>query len=161
MQHRILVSGFDKGTVSEVTRVLSTDINALVPNDHEFSKALETGNKYKWLSNLIDMEEIYHQSIVILWFGDNDKRKGRPQNPNNKRILDYSNELLFSPWSNRKLQIVRTRIYFVNISDKARMGDVAEIIQNRLGDNDVLTFTATGGIVWSYEDQIMELIRND
>lgn len=162
MQNRILVSGFDKSANSEVAKHLAKESKALVLSDHEFNKAIDCENRldrYKWLSPLVDMEEFYHQDIIILWFGDNDKKRLRIQKPDNKKIIDYCNEILFMPYSNKKMNIIRTRIYFVNISQRLRLTDSAEIIENTLGKEDITTFQADEPFPWTYPFDIMELVH--
>jgi hypothetical protein len=163
MQNRILVSGFDHSANSEVAKYLAKESNALVLADHEFNKAIDGENRldrYRWLVPLINMEEFYHQDIIVLWFGDNDKKKTRVQKPENKRIIDYSNEILFMPYSNKRMNTIRTRIYFVDISQRVRLSDSAEIITNTLGKEDITTFQAETPFIWTFPFDIMELVRN-
>ena len=163
MNSRILVSGYDKGANSEIAKNLAKNTNALVLAEHEFQKAIENESRidrYKWLSPLIDMEEFYHQDIIVLWFGSNDKKKIRVQNPDNKRILDYCNELLFMPYSNIKMNTTRTRIYFVDISQKVRLSDSAELINKYLGKEDIATFQATENFIWSFPYTLLELVKS-
>jgi len=166
MQSRLLVSGFDRSANSEVAKYLAKEKdNAMVLSEHEFQKAIECPDKrqarYGWLNTVVDMERMYHQDIIVLWFSKNDKKKIREQNPDNKTLLGYCNELLFTPYSNKLMNTIRTHIYFVDISQRVRLSDTADIINNNLGKEDIATFEAEDTIIWSYPYEILELVRND
>jgi hypothetical protein len=117
MERRILVSGYDKSSNKEVAGNLTKEMRGLVLAEHEFQKSLDLPDeKTKWLDLLVEMEQYYHQDIIILWFSNNDKKRSRVQNPDNNRLVSYCNEMLFKPYSNKLMNIIRTRIYFLNIS---------------------------------------------
>lgn len=159
MQSRVLVTGFDRSANKEIAGLLSQKRPGIViTSEHEFQKALDTGDKYAWLSILIDMEEVYHTDIIVLWYGDNDRKKSRA-NPNNKLLLQYCNEILFVPYSNKKLFVPRTRIYIMDVTNKLKLSENAEIINNYLGKEDITTFETDGLVKWTYPYEFMELVK--
>lgn len=159
MEHRILICGFDNSANKEIAALLSKEVNAFVTDKNEFNEALQSGDKYKWLSTLMSMEEYYHQSIIILWFGTNDKKK-RIQTPDNQRLVSYANEMIWQPYSNPKLWVPRTRVYFLNIGDRVRLSDMATVIKNYLGNENIPIFSASDSFIWTFPYPLMELVQN-
>lgn len=165
-QHRIVVSGFDKSANSEMAKLLSQNSPALVTENNEFQRAIEEideiNGKYHWLSLFVDAEEMYNQSLLILWFGNNKRKKLEATDINNQRLINYCNELLFQPYSNSKLNEQKTRIYFVNIAQKVRFSDLASTIRQELDRGTVPFFvTDTSSFLWSWPFEILELKKNN
>jgi len=159
LPNRILLAGFDRNANSELARNLAKNSPALVLAENEFQRAIEEKSK-TWLSMVVNLEEFYRQDLLVLWFGSGDKRKLREQNPDNDLIIKYANELLFEHYSNKKLNVKKTHVYFVNISERVRYSELADIIKGEMGRGSVIQFSTQSPFVWDFPSSIVELIQN-
>jgi hypothetical protein len=159
--HRILISSFDKGANSELAKLLAQKNRSLIQSDNEFQHALETADKYKWLNLFISMEEFYRQTLLFLWFDyDSLVKRGKlVTSQEYQRAIDYSNEILFQPYTNKKLYDIRTRIFFIQMGQKVKYNDLVFSINLELDRDNIPTFSAEKAFSWDFPYEIMELTR--
>ena len=160
--HRILISSFDTGANNELAKGLAQKNHALIQADHEFQRAITTEHsKFTWLNMFIEQENFYRQTLLVLWFELSSlERRGKyVTTADHQRLLDYSNELLFQPYSNRKLYDQRTRIFFVQMNQKIKYSELVFTINLELERDNIPTFAQERVFSWDFPYEIMELIK--
>lgn len=161
INNRILVSGLDRGANNELAKNLMLLNRGLIQSEHEFQKAIETGDKYNWLNLFIEQEKHYHQTLIVLWMNDNSlEKRGKSVTPEEKRrLLDYANEVVFQPYGKKGLNYISTRIYFVNVGAKVRYQELAEMTINGIEGGNIPGFSVenTSNFVWTMPYDTLEL----
>lgn len=161
--NRILVAGLDKAANNELAKNILMKSHGLVQSEHEFQKAIETGDRNNWLNLFVEQEQLYHQTLIVLWMSDEslEKRGNLVTSDEKVRLINYANEMLFEGWSNKHMNSNGTKIYFVRIGAKARYQEVADYVINSIENENVPNFSveSPSNFVWNYPSDVMELIK--
>jgi len=161
INNRTLVAGLDKSANNELAKSLMLKFPGLVQAENEFQKAVETGDKNNWLNLFIEQESHYRQTLIVLWMNATSlEKRGKVVSPEErKRLLDFANEVSFQPYSNRALNDINTRIYFVNVGAKVRYQELADMTLNIIEGGNAPGFSIedTTNFLWTMPYDVLEL----
>lgn len=161
--NRIVIAGLDKAANNELAKNLINKFGGLVQSEHEFQKAIETGDKNNWLNLFVEQEQLYHQTLIILWMSDEslEKRGTHVTAVEKVRVINYANEMLFEGWGKKNMNEIGTKVYFVRLGAKARYQEVADFVMNSIENDNIPSFSVESPetFVWTAPNDIMELTK--
>ena len=157
MEKRYSIAGFD----IEANHQLAVTLSDLgyVTHQNEFQIALYQDlprNRFKWLNLFLDVEKTYLQHLIVLWFDTEIWAKTGVKYFSNLQLLENAKAIL----PDRSAKVYdKTRVFFVQMSQKNRYGLLAALIKESLEKSNIPTSDAPGeNLKWDLPFNLFELI---